>query len=539
MNTVPKIPPSVRLPLPLPTWWVPAANTDVELTALDAAKRLGWRGIVGAGTEADAEGIGATLWGIARIGLPILTLGLVMEGDESCKSWRPGDFPKPQPDPKFIAELNLDFLKQQKTLAELSGNASLAQLLDIRIRGIETQHANATPSQHLQNNDLQISASTGSGSSIPIRQIATLDIDTLSPEDRKLWDQLLTRLDNSPRSLFLFLIEKNISPDNPLLPTLTQHTDANPNVEYAVAWYRMLRLMAHKPAYISMFKGVLHYDPYTLIKDIPINHMPWLWESLLTTVSRHRDALTRRFALEVTRHALAYHSRQLETFRAIADAGLQDPDPVNVWMTWRTMNQYLPTEARAVNAQDLAPQAQLTVPNSLQQGLAKYVHGTEAELRTRHEIYLRIFDDCTVVDGTMSWLNFHPIHSLADFNPDSNVRRPTVTHKQKALLQLLTDWHGDREIVLRQFLLGDTQHSPDAAKVMVLPSGRAYLVQGHHRMAALIHMVLEGQLPVDWLDHLPVRIMTYHGEIPEVIVQRILTLGIDLQWADLFPQPGF
>lgn len=132
MSIVPKIP--VQLPQPPPQWWMPAANTNTEITAIEAAKRLGWRGIVGAGTDVAVEGIGAALWGIARIGLPILTLGLVMEGDASPKPLRLSDFPKPQPDPKLVTQLDLDFLKQQKTLAELSGNTSLAQILNVRIQ---------------------------------------------------------------------------------------------------------------------------------------------------------------------------------------------------------------------------------------------------------------------------------------------------------------------------------------------------------------------------------------------------------------------
>lgn len=536
MSIIPKTLPPVRLPQLPPSWWAPAANTNAEISALEAAKRLGWRGIVGTGAEAAAEGIGATLWGVARIGLPILTLGLVMEGDTPRRSLRPSDFPKPQPDPQFIAELNLDFLKKQKTLAELSGNASLAQLLDIRIRGIEAQQTSSAPIERRADEKHQAVASAQGGNSAPVRKTAALDIEQLSPEDRQLWDRLVGRLETSPRSLYRFLIEQGVPTDHPLLATLMHHYTHIPGAAYAIAWYHMYRLTSHAPKYATMFNGVFNLNPDTIIKDIPLNHMPWFWDVLLTTVSRHRDPMTRRYALELTRLAMGYGSRQMDTFQAITEAGLQDPDPVNVWLTWRMLHQFLPQHAHAVTAQDLAPEVQLTVADNLQMGLAKYVYGTETELNMRHEIYMRIFDGCSVTNGEMSWLKFHPIHSLADFNPDPSLRHATVVYKQNALLKLLIQWHGNREAVLRQFLIGDVGREPDAVKVMVLPSGRAYLVQGHHRMAALIHMVLDGQLPADWLDHLPVRIMTYNGEIPEVIVRRVLTLGIDLEWADLFPQ---
>lgn len=143
-----------------------AANSDVELTALDIAKRLGWRGIVSAGAEATAEGIGATLWGIARVGLPILTLGLVMKGDDSRKPLRLSDFPKFQLDPQFVAELDLEFLKHQKQLAELSGNQSLAQLFNLLILQRSADLTPSTfPGQNIVTGALNMVASSGDSGS--------------------------------------------------------------------------------------------------------------------------------------------------------------------------------------------------------------------------------------------------------------------------------------------------------------------------------------------------------------------------------------
>lgn len=525
-------------PAPYPLWKLPgiAANSNVELTALDAAKRLGWRGIVGA--EVAAEGIGATLWGIARIGLPILTLGLMMEGDESPKPLRLRDLPPVQPDPKLLDELDLTFLKQQRTLAELSGNTALAQIFDIHIRGIEATRV--APKISLQpTGQMQIVASSGGDSSTPMRKSAALDVDQLSPDNLQLWRTLTSRLAISPRGLYRYLAAQKFPIDHPLLATLLTHHADTSGAEHAIAWYRMLRQMDHAPQYATMFNGVLHLSPDAIVKDIPQNHMPWLWDALLATVSRHRDPITRRYALEITHYAMGYASHQMATFQAIVEAGLQDPEPSNVWFAWRTLNQYLPHQAQLVDSRDLAPEAQLTVASSPEFGLAKYVHGSQVELRTRHEIYLRIFDNCEITLGEVSWLQLRPIHSLADFNPDPGERRSTVTHKQSDLLALLIEWHGDHTNALSEFLIGPPGQEPDAAKVMILPSGRSYLIQGHHRMAALIHMALEGQLPMAWLDHLPVQIMRYHGEIPEVIVRRVLTLGIDLEWVDLFPQTHF
>lgn len=148
------------------------ARELARTVATETARRLGWQGVVsggewivaleGAGTTA-VEGIGATLWGIARIGLPILTLGLVMEGDAPHKPLCLSAFPKPQPDPKFVTQLKLDFLKQQKQLAELSGNKSLAQLFNLLILQHSADFTSTQlPGQNIVTGALNMVANNGS-----------------------------------------------------------------------------------------------------------------------------------------------------------------------------------------------------------------------------------------------------------------------------------------------------------------------------------------------------------------------------------------
>lgn len=68
----------------------------------------------------------------------VAALALQFEGDSPQREPEL-DFSKapPSPDPKFVADMDMAFLQQQKTLAELSGNNGLAQLLEVRIQQLE------------------------------------------------------------------------------------------------------------------------------------------------------------------------------------------------------------------------------------------------------------------------------------------------------------------------------------------------------------------------------------------------------------------
>ncbi len=376
----------------------------------------------------------------------------------------------------------------------------------------------------------------GGGNSTPVRKVDIIDTTTLSDEDRKLWDTLRGRLNISSRSLYRYLAENKIPIDHPLLTALVQQSPAMSGADRAIAWYHIYRIVDVNPHYATMFNGVSTLDPKMIVKDIPLNHMPWLWDALAKTVAQHRSPATRHYALEIAHSAMRYDSRDIRAFNAIIESGLQDPDPCNVWLAWKMLNQYFPSQATLITDRDLTAPAQLTIAQSPKFGLAKYVHGTEAQIQMRHEIYMAILDGCDIDVDFMSWMQFQPIHSLADFNPDSSERRPKVYEKLGAFLKLADQFHFDPEMVLHEFLIGNPLQGMDAAKVVVLPSGRAYLIQGHHRVAALIDMAQRGEIPMEWIDRLPVYVMHYNGDVPEAVVRRVLTLGYDLEWSDLLPQ---
>lgn len=535
--------PPISIPTPTPPTvplWLsqPAANTDLPLTALELAKRMGWRGIA---TEAvlptAARSIGSVLWGALRIGLPVLTLGLVMEGDASRKPASVGDFPHPKPDSRFTKEWDLAFLKQQKTLAELSGNESLAIILNLHILRLEFQLAAAGAQRAaapLRGRPIHILASVG-GNSMPVRRTLSIDLETLSEDDQFLWEALKARYRISARAVYRFLVDRKLSPDHVLLDKFVAYHHNDPSATHAIALYRMYRVMDGAPQYGTMFHGVNHFAPHSLVKDVASSHIHWLWDVLLTTVLRRKDATTRRYALQITQHAMKMANHQVSSFRSIMEAGLQDPDPLNVWLTWQIFHHYMPVEACAVADCDLDSPAQLDVSSSPSFGLAKYLHGTDAQIHMRYEIFMTILGSCDVEEDLLSWKQFQPIHSLADFNPDPDERKATMHDKQVLLVKLAKQFRWDSEMTLHEFLIGDPLANDDAVKVIVLQSGQSYLAQGHHRIAALIDLAHRGIIPMTWLKQLPVYVMRYDGDVPEVIVRRVLTLGIDMHWPELFP----
>lgn len=71
-----------------------------------------------------------------------------------------------------------------------------------------------------------------------------------------------------------------------------------------------------------------------------------------------------------------------------------------------------------------------------------------------------------------------------------------------------------------------------------LSSGKRYLLQGHHRLAALYKAARDGVIPEHWLNDLPIAVLGYCGLVPEALALRVLTSGVDLTWDDLFPPDG-
>jgi len=136
-------------------------------------------------------------------------------------------------------------------------------------------------------------------------------------------------------------------------------------------------------------------------------------------------------------------------------------------------------------------------------------------------------------DRAVSLRDILPIHSLADYNPNPSVRK-SITAGYLTKLRAIVEGAGlTRESLFKAFGLPSSGDTVADVKVLLLGDGSSYLIQGHHRMAALIMAGLEGLIPMDWLNGVPLHVMktAYHHALARPLVTR----GVQLAWPDLFP----
>lgn len=139
--------------------------------------------------------------------------------------------------------------------------------------------------------------------------------------------------------------------------------------------------------------------------------------------------------------------------------------------------------------------------------------------------------------GGFDLRDVHPIHSLADFNPDHEKRQQMFVEKYIKLQGLVSRYGVEaREAIINKCLrIPSASGVAEPIGVLRFSDGSQYLMQGHHRMAALVVAVQRGVIPANWLDGLPLDLMTYTGDVPESYLKLMITGGADLTWDDLFP----
>lgn len=266
---------------------------------------------------------------------------------------------------------------------------------------------------------------------------------------------------------------------------------------------------------------------------------------LLRILSTHSDPWMRWYILRIIMFLPLNHKEDSPHFLEVVEEGLKDSFVLNALLAWSNWERVVgkAEEAKQIllKASDFNPPL---IEGSPEFGISKYVYASRFEQRA---IMGMLNFNTVSFDRTqaLSIEQFRPIHSLADYHPDPKRRRPITAGKYQKIRQIVDEEGLNRDAFFRRFLSFAEHENEEGIwiRVLELPHSSSsladprILVQGHHRVAALLLAAGDGVIPKEWLDEIPVKVYRYDGSMPEILVRRIITLGVGLTWPDLFP-PG-
>jgi len=315
-------------------------------------------------------------------------------------------------------------------------------------------------------------------------------------------------------------------------------------------------LLTHYPGYVRLELASVNFDEnltkYASIfaRHVGLSSPPMITSSELYNIisfftlilRKHGETYMRYFALGFLHGLLGtrYFSIPAGGGFDLFAIGLGDREPIVVMGAWIFIQGLHPEMLADIGEYMFSNEPSSEVGSSPEFQIARYIERRNLVQAASMSLYMQIESASMVSDASISISSFSPIHSLADYNPDPVQRGDIVEQKYELLKQIIaesgTNGTNERDDVMRRFLTSPSlDGNEEGIHVLVLPSGRTYLIEGHHRVAALIKAAEDGTIPQEWLDHIPVTMLVYRGNMPEALIRRVLTLGVDLTWADLFP----
>lgn len=270
---------------------------------------------------------------------------------------------------------------------------------------------------------------------------------------------------------------------------------------------------------------------------------PWFWGFADQVISKERDPLMRYHLLRTLLifgnlfQSGRYFSNDFlpERFLGVVLMGLQDSYTPNVLAAWETFKMFMDGPFKRYNLPwtfYLSPF--LEARKGPEFRISKYVFGDFLERQAVTAVYEFLQESGRQEVSVKTLL---PIHSLADYNPDPSRRKPIVEEKYQALKKIVAEVGNNRNLFFERFLTIAQDEEPRGLKILELSNGERFLIQGHHRIAALLLAAERGDIPYQWLEAIPANICQYKGSLPEVLAKHILTKGVSLSWTDLFPAP--
>jgi len=192
-----------------------------------------------------------------------------------------------------------------------------------------------------------------------------------------------------------------------------------------------------------------------------------------------------------------------------------------------------------INEDELFSRPSHVINKSPLLGIDRYLHLSGERSLPRTHLLMKIFDDSprppkyTHVPVT----SIRPIHSLADYQPDSGLRQDLMESHYRRLKGLIGKHGLNRRIIITTLFNFEGGTNQGLPPVIRFGPSQYYLANGHHRVAAFIKAALDGIIPREWLNKpIPVLRTDFNDpHMPPQLARYFLTLGVKLSWQDLFP----
>ncbi len=263
---------------------------------------------------------------------------------------------------------------------------------------------------------------------------------------------------------------------------------------------------------------------------------------LAKVVRVHRDDYMRYFALKLMMNLYASREMMLEDEHILGLLGpaLSDREPLIAFTAWKFIYQRLSAElGRKIGGDSFSTEILTRYIESPDFGIRRYFAHPPLTLKAMDSVIKFIWEYLAKEKKEISIGEFTPYHSLADFYPNPDSRPPAMEDKYR-ILKRIVEFFGtaDKDGTLATFF-GTPSYGygkEESVLVLELSGGERLLLQGHHRIAALIKAAAEGIIPASWLDKIPVTVLRYKGPMPEALIRRTLLPPNKLTWPDLFPR---
>lgn len=296
--------------------------------------------------------------------------------------------------------------------------------------------------------------------------------------------------------------------------------------------------------YFNMEQMVTHLFRHLMAHPESIAPILEFLKNAMLSARRRQNIWLRFYILTLAEHLVQRAEEQSKPapelrmmLYAIGKDGLGDPMPMNALKAWNVAHTLAPRLTEDVLPKNFSRGSGWGAMQSPELGLKKFVRSEWPYTMAWQEIAPSLETDCEYSNARQSIGDFFPIHSLRDFHPDPQQRAPLMENNYRLIKKIMAESKPavSAAFFREYFSLSSPADPVREIFVLSLDFGKRYLIQGHHRMAALYKAAEEGVIPKIWLYAIPVTLARYQGPLPERLLVRCMTLGVCLDWPELFP----
>lgn len=259
-----------------------------------------------------------------------------------------------------------------------------------------------------------------------------------------------------------------------------------------------------------------------------------MWKFLEHILEHSDDPILKIYVMELVLRSTKYlRSRRMtfnikdEVFARIVELAKHSDNPYIRHQLWKHLNM------RDISFEDLTGSSTFESPEF---GLPVYRRSKGLD-RLVYISLTGILGLQTTSASLLDMSDMRPIHSLADYNPDTDMRRPIIQKKLGILRDVVQDVDLETLAAERDKYRGYffRRATTNEDIIVVYVREERFVVQGHHRLATLKYAVDQGIVPQNWMKDIPV-FFVGSDQLPGSFVYYALSHNNPLSWDDLFPQ---